>query len=89
MDVRVSTAPCVHGESVVLRILPKGQEEASLARLGMEPDHLALISKWARLGSGIILVTGPTGSGKSTTLHAAIGGNDGQERSLLWKILWK
>ncbi len=81
MDLRVSTAPCVFGESLVLRILPKDRDEASLALLGMETDHLALMEAWSKLASGILLVTGPTGSGKSTTLHAALSeSNDGARK---------
>ena len=78
MDVRVSTVPCVHGESIVMRLLPKEREELSLSKLGMEPDHLSLMREWALSSGGIVLVTGPTGSGKSTTLHAALSdSNDG------------
>ncbi|MDA0978554.1 MAG: GspE/PulE family protein, partial [Proteobacteria bacterium] len=78
LDVRVSTVPCVHGESIVMRLLPKEREELSLLNLGMEEDHLALMRGWAASSGGIVLVTGPTGSGKSTTLHAALSDtNDG------------
>ena len=78
MDVRVSTVPCVHGESIVMRLLPKEREELSLAKLGMEEDHLELMRGWAAATGGIVLVTGPTGSGKSTTLHATLSdSNDG------------
>ncbi|MFC3121948.1 GspE/PulE family protein [Agaribacter flavus] len=71
-DVRVSTAPDVHGESIVMRLLPKKREELSLAKLGFESDHLAQIKKWGTLSNGIVLVTGPTGSGKSTTLYGLL-----------------
>lgn len=71
-DVRVSTAPDVHGESIVMRLLPKKRDELSLGSLGFEPDHLELIRKWGALSNGIILVTGPTGSGKSTTLYGLL-----------------
>lgn len=78
LDVRVSTVPCVHGESIVMRLLPKERDELSLSKLGMEADHLALMRQWAASSGGIVLVTGPTGSGKSTTLHAALSdSNDG------------
>ncbi len=81
MDIRVSSAPCVHGESVVMRLLPKEKNQADLSLLGMEDDHLTLMKGWAAMSSGIILVTGPTGSGKSTTLHAALETtNDGQRK---------
>ncbi len=77
-DVRVSTAPDVHGESIVLRLLPKERADLDLEHLGMEPDHLALMGEWAREAHGIILVTGPTGSGKSTTLYSMLSAaNDG------------
>jgi len=68
-DVRVSTAPDVHGESIVMRLLPKQRDELSIESLGFEPDHLALMRTWGQLSNGIVLVTGPTGSGKSTTLY--------------------
>ena len=71
-DVRVSTAPDVHGESIVMRLLPKSRDELSLDLLGLEPDHLAQIKDWSKLSHGIVLVTGPTGSGKSTTLYALL-----------------
>lgn len=71
-DVRVSTAPDVHGESIVMRLLPKKRDELSLETLGFEPDHLKLIREWGALNNGIVLVTGPTGSGKSTTLYGLL-----------------
>ena len=71
-DVRVSTAPDVHGESIVMRLLPKQRESLSLAGLGFEEDHLQLIREWGALSNGIVLVTGPTGSGKSTTLYGLL-----------------
>lgn len=71
-DVRASTAPDVFGESIVLRLLPKKRDELSLDTLGFEPDHLQLIRVWGKLNNGIVLVTGPTGSGKSTTLYGLL-----------------
>ena len=71
-DVRVSTAPDVHGESIVMRLLPKQRDELSIDGLGFEQDHLQLIRQWGELSNGIVLVTGPTGSGKSTTLYALL-----------------
>ncbi len=76
MDIRASALPGVHGESIVLRLLPKERKDLGLERLGMEPDHLALLSAWSREAHGIILVTGPTGSGKSTTLYATLAAAD-------------
>lgn len=72
MDIRVSTAPGVFGESIVMRLLPKNREELSLAGLGFENDHLEQLKQWLAFPNGIVLVTGPTGSGKSTTLYAAL-----------------
>jgi len=78
MDIRVSTAPGVHGESIVMRLLPKDRDDLSLDNLGMESDHLALMYEWMSLSNGIVLVTGPTGSGKSTTLYSSLAAtNDG------------
>ena len=72
MDIRVSTVPCAFGESIVLRMLAKERDELALKNVGMEADHLAMFRSWIRASSGIVLVTGPTGSGKSTTLSAAL-----------------
>ena len=72
MDIRVSVIPGVHGESIVLRLLPKKRADLKLGKLGMESDHLAEFERWAKEPHGIVLVTGPTGSGKSTSLYAAL-----------------
>lgn len=81
IDVRASALPGVHGESIVLRLLPKERKDLGLPRLGMEADHLALLQSWTREAHGIVLVTGPTGSGKSTTLYAALAAsNDGMKK---------
>jgi general secretion pathway protein E len=81
MDIRVSALPGVHGESMVMRLLPKERGELKLDRLGMEPDHLAMMKAWTAEANGIVLVTGPTGSGKSTTLYAALAAtNDGLKK---------
>jgi general secretion pathway protein E len=72
LDVRVSCLPGVHGESIVMRLLPKERQTSRLDRLGFAPDHLRLFNEWISEPHGIILVTGPTGSGKSTTLYAAL-----------------
>ncbi len=76
MDIRASALPGVHGESIVLRLLPKERKDLGLERLGMAPDHLELLQSWSREAHGIILVTGPTGSGKSTTLYATLAASD-------------
>jgi len=72
LDIRVSTLPGVHGESIVLRLLPKERQSGRLEAVGMAEDHLALFKNWISEPHGILLVTGPTGSGKSTTLYAAL-----------------
>jgi len=72
VDVRVSVIPMIHGEGIVLRLLDKGGMEFALRKLGMEEHHYRTFSELIRLPHGIILVTGPTGSGKSTTLYSAL-----------------
>ncbi len=81
MDIRVSALPGVHGESIVMRLLPKERKELGLEKLGFESDHLALMKEWTAEANGIVLVTGPTGSGKSTTLYASLAAaNDGLKK---------
>jgi len=72
VDMRVSTLPTSYGEKVVIRILDTGVSQLTLAQLGMDPDSLAIMEHQIAQPHGIILVTGPTGSGKSTTLYAAL-----------------
>ncbi len=70
IDIRVSTMPTAYGESVSLRLLQKSGSMVKLPDLGMQSDDEALITKLIHRPNGIILVTGPTGSGKSTSLYA-------------------
>lgn len=72
IDIRVSTLPTDFGEKVVLRILDKSQLQLDLTKLGFEPEDLETFERTIRLPYGMVLVTGPTGSGKSTTLYAAL-----------------
>jgi general secretion pathway protein E len=72
VDVRVSTIPAGHGERVVLRLLDKQAGRLELESLGMDPHIRVLIDEMIHKPHGIILVTGPTGSGKTTTLYAAL-----------------
>ena len=72
VDLRISTVPTSHGERVVLRILDRSRRRADFASLGMPPETAASFLARARMPNGIILVTGPTGSGKTTTLYATI-----------------
>ncbi|MEO8031384.1 MAG: GspE/PulE family protein, partial [Gemmatimonadota bacterium] len=76
LDLRVATVPTLHGESVVLRLLDRGERQTTLAELGLAPDTLAAFERLARRQHGIVLATGPTGSGKTTTLYAALGLRD-------------
>ena len=72
VDVRVSTLPSSHGERAVLRLLDKQAGRLGLAELGMDPETLARLGQLIHRPHGILLVTGPTGSGKSTTLYGAL-----------------
>jgi len=72
VDVRVSITPTVTGEKVVMRLLDKGEFGFSLTTLGFSDKDLAIFHKWIKRPYGITIVSGPTGSGKSTTLHAAL-----------------
>lgn len=73
LDLRVSTVPTLYGESVVLRLLDRGGRPVALDDLGMGPDTLARFRGIVARPHGIVLATGPTGSGKTTTLYAALG----------------
>ena len=72
IDFRVSACPAYHGESVVLRILRPDSVKIGLVNLGFEEDNLGVFNKIIRRPNGIFLVTGPTGSGKTTTLYSAL-----------------
>ncbi len=82
VDLRVSTLPTIHGENVVIRILDQSGIVLSLEELGLSPDHLALLERLLRRPNGILLVTGPTGSGKTTTLYTALAALNSMERSI-------
>ncbi|MDP1766694.1 MAG: ATPase, T2SS/T4P/T4SS family, partial [Methylotenera sp.] len=72
VDVRISSMPTQYGESVVMRLLIQNSSGFSLEKLGMPPDMLERFRKLIHRPSGMVLVTGPTGSGKTTTLYAAL-----------------
>ena len=71
-DLRVSTLPCVHGEKVVMRILDRGSVMIGLGKLGFYPEIQAQLESMVDKPYGMVLVTGPTGSGKSTTLYSVL-----------------
>jgi general secretion pathway protein E len=73
IDVRVSTLPSSHGERAVLRLLDKTESRFTLEGLGMDGEVLSAFARLIQQPHGIVLVTGPTGSGKTTTLYASLG----------------
>ena len=83
VDVRVSTMPLGHGERVVLRILDKQAGRLDLHNLGMDDATLKRMDQMVHRPHGIVLVTGPTGSGKTTTLYAALGRVNNTDRNIV------
>jgi len=83
VDLRVSTVPTVHGESVVMRILDKSSLVLGLPELGFLSDDQAMFERLVKLPDGIILVTGPTGSGKTTTLYACLNYMNRPDRKII------
>jgi type IV pilus assembly protein PilB len=73
VDLRVSVLPTMFGESVVLRVLDRSQVSFDLGKLGLRPDDQEAVRRLIRKPNGIIIVTGPTGCGKTTTLYSALG----------------
>jgi len=82
-DVRLSTVPVAWGERLVLRLLPDTQELLDLEKIGFSPTQLAALDRIIRRPNGIFLVTGPTGSGKTTTLHAALAKINGPDKNII------
>src|SRR5690606_30565002 len=72
IDLRVACVPTVHGESIVMRVLDKSAMMIGVSQIGMQKEVLEAFLRRARKPNGIILVTGPTGSGKTTTLYATL-----------------
>jgi general secretion pathway protein E len=83
IDLRVSTVPTIEGESVVLRILDKERAALDLAALGFDEASSVTLQRIIDLPHGIVLVTGPTGSGKTTTLYALLSRLNSRERKIL------
>ncbi|MBL4659108.1 MAG: type II secretion system ATPase GspE [Alcanivoracaceae bacterium] len=83
VDVRVSTIPGAFGERIVMRLLDKQSAQLDLSHLGMNKDNLQQMKELVNLPHGIVLVTGPTGSGKTTTLYAAIETINDRSRNIM------
>ncbi len=82
-DLRVSVVPTKHGEAVVLRILGRQSLFLDLAQLGMEPSHEDVFAQLMSMPQGLVLLTGPTGSGKTTTLYAALAQANDEGRKII------
>ena len=83
VDIRVSTLPTMYGESCVMRVLDRSVVDLDLDKLGLRPKEAATIRRLIDLPHGIILVTGPTGSGKTTTLYAALSATDAEQQKII------
>jgi len=83
VDLRVSVLPTMFGESVVLRVLDRSQVSFDLSKLGLRPDQQDMVRQLINKPNGIIIVTGPTGCGKTTTLYSALS----ELNSIEWKII--
>ena len=83
LDLRVSTVPTNHGESIVMRILDKSNLSLGLPQLGFLSDDQNKFERLIRLSDGVVLVTGPTGSGKTTTLYACLGQINTPDKKLI------
>lgn len=83
LDLRVSVLPTNHGQSIVMRVLDKGNIKVGLRQLGMSDEDLRALNTLVRRPNGIVLVTGPTGSGKTTTLYAALNELNRPDRKII------
>ena len=83
VDIRISTMPTQFGESVVMRLLSQSEGVLALDKIGMPPDMLTRFRKMLERNSAMVLVTGPTGSGKTTTLYAALAETNRMEKKVI------
>jgi general secretion pathway protein E len=83
LDLRVSTIPTVHGESIVMRVLDRGNIRLSLTDMGFSADTLERYTRLLDSPHGVLLVTGPTGSGKTTTLYASLASLDSERLKII------
>jgi type IV pilus assembly protein PilB len=83
IDLRVAVLPTMYGESVVMRVLDRSNVELSLDRIGLRDDEFELMSELIYKPNGVVLITGPTGSGKTTTLYAALSTLNTPDRKIL------
>jgi len=83
IDIRVSSFPTIHGENIVMRLLDKATALIGLVELGLSKENLKHFDKLIRRPNGIILVSGPTGSGKTTTLYAALSTINSMEKNII------
>ncbi|BBB32735.1 type IV pilus assembly protein PilB [Thermotomaculum hydrothermale] len=82
-DIRVSTLPTIYGEKIVMRLLDKSSASVDLHSLGLNKQHLEIIKKLLKQPNGIILVTGPTGSGKTTTLYSCLKELNSEDKNII------
>jgi general secretion pathway protein E len=82
-DVRLSTLPVAYGERVVMRLLPRTQDFLDLEKLGFDPNQLGTMQRLVSRPNGIVLVTGPTGSGKTTTLYGALARINATDKNII------
>ena len=83
IDLRISSLPTILGEKIVIRILDREKFALNLDELNFTPENLALYRRLYNYGSGIVLLTGPTGSGKTTTLYATLAELNSSERNIV------
>ena len=83
LDLRVSTVPCMHGESIVLRLLQKDSAVFDLDKIGLLPDTMEMLSGLFNMPHGMILIVGPTGSGKTTTLYCIMNVLNAEFRKII------